>query len=205
MKLNRIVSTFILLVIGIIISTNQSTFAIIDENSTSNENDKNSVRILQTTNSDNARKTAEAVKERVNARLNDSKLQICKRHETTINNVIARVSDRDQKRFDFFDVTTEKVEAFYIKNSLMVANYDQLLATIATKKTAAQAAITTANSAKVTFTCGGEDPKGVVSTFKNHHSVSASALDEYKTAVRELVKAVKTAAEAKQSNTSGSN
>ncbi len=198
MKTKILIPFVFLLAICSSLALTQITSAIAQgENETSNSNQNETTQTRTRTTSE--------IKEAIATRLEAGKLAICKKHEASINNVISRVADRDQKRLNLFTTTLEKVQAFYTKNNLTVANYDQLLATVQEKKTAAQITVDSTVGAKVTFACDGDNPKGIVSSFKNSHSSSATALSEYKDSVRSLLKEVKTAAALKNTNTEGEN
>lgn len=166
----------------LLFSTN--TYAVV-----STDNEAPVTTRVKTTNSENT-----PIREAVETRLSEAKLKICKRHEASINNVISRVSDRDQKRQNLFNATVEKIQAFYTNKNLSIANYDVLLSDLESKKLQSRLTIDAMNNTKVTFECNNNDPKGIVSSFKNNHSATAVELNNYKESVKAFLKVVKTAA-----------
>ena len=124
-------------------------------------------------------------------RLADTKLKACKNREKAITNIMSRLSDRGQKQLDLFSSIATKTEMFYAEKGKVVASYDTLVADLATKKAVAQAAIDTIKSNSTTFKCDGTDPKGMVSSFKDSLKAETAAINDYKTAVKNLIVAVK--------------
>lgn len=137
------------------------------------------------------RTNAEARKAAAQTRLADAKLKACQNREKAITNIMARLSDRGQKHVDLFSAIAERTEVFYTRKGKALANYDTLVADVAAKKTAAQAAVDTVKSTSTEFTCDGDNPKGVAATFKENLKVEFEALKAYKTSVKNLIIGVK--------------
>lgn len=125
------------------------------------------------------------------AKLETAKLKICQSRETEIKNTLARITDRNNKRLDTFDKIATRVEDFYITKGKTLINYDQLVKAVDDKKVLVQDAILKVSSTTTTFTCGGDDPKGVVSEFKSADQAINNAMKEYKTAIKNLIVGVK--------------
>jgi iron-sulfur cluster repair protein YtfE (RIC family) len=130
-------------------------------------------------------------REAVQTRLADAKLRSCQNREKAITNIMARLSDRGQKQVDLFSTIAERTEKFYADKGKTLANYDALVADVAAKKTAAQATVDNVKSTSVEFTCGGDNPKGVASTFKDNLKTEIGALKAYKASVKNLIVGVK--------------
>ncbi len=137
----------------------------------------------------------EAVKTEAKERLEDAKKRACENHQTTINRLMDVMDKRRENAFDRITKISDAVQAFYVKKQLTVANYDDLVAAIAAAKTAAQTA-TASQLAIPALNCSGDHPRADVADFKEKRAGSIDAMRAYRDAVKELVKAVKTAAEA---------
>jgi hypothetical protein len=136
-------------------------------------------------------------------KLEQTKLKICQKREQNINNIMSRIADRGQKQLNLFTSIAEKTQKFYEDKNLNVANYQELLDDISAKKTTAQEALQNMNQNKAQFKCDGTDPKGAVNGFQESLKKEIEVLKDYKTAVRNFIVAVKTAAESV--NTEGTN
>lgn len=124
-------------------------------------------------------------------KLADAKLKACQNRQKTINNIMARISDRGQKQLDLFTTIAVRVETFYIDKGKTLSNYDELVADVTTKKEAAQTAVDAVKANSITFKCDGTDPKGVVTTFKDSLKSGIDALKAYRTSVKNLIVGVK--------------
>lgn len=145
----------------------------------------------QNARAQDARQNAQERRDAAQTRLEDAKLKACQHREKAINNIFARISDRGQKQLDLFTTISERTEQFYTDKGKTLSNYDELVAEVATKKAAAQTAVDTVKSSSVSFTCDGEDPKGVAQIFKANLKIEIAALNAYKTAVKNLIVGVK--------------
>ena len=72
-----------------------------------------------------------------------------------------------------------------------VANYDELLADVATKKSAAEMAIADITTTTADFTCEGESPKIAIEEFKISLKSSIEVLKDYKTSVKNLISGIR--------------
>lgn len=130
-------------------------------------------------------------KEAAQARLTDGKLKACENRQKAITNIMTRLADRGQKQLDLFSSIADKTEKFYTDKGKTLSNYDTLLADVDAKKAAAVTAVDTIKSASITFDCSGEDPKGLVKSFKESLKIEIEALKAYKTSVKNLIVGVK--------------
>ena len=145
--------------------------------------------------------TTEHTASDASTRLDATKLKVCKKRETAINNTLGRIADRGQKHLDLFTTIAERTEKFYVSKGKTLSNYDALVTAVNAKKATAQAAVDTIKADSVTFKCDGTDPKGAAESFKAALKSEISALKEYRTAVKNLIVGVKSV----QSTTEGSN
>lgn len=125
--------------------------------------------------------------------LEDGKLRACKNREKSINNIMSRMSDRGKKRLEVFDKIADRVKAFYDDKGLKVDNYDELVAVVDNTRADAAAATDLVTQDSVTFKCDGTDPKGASSVFQDSLKTQIKTLKAYRTAIKDLIVAVKNA------------
>lgn len=117
----------------------------------------------------------------------------CKAQEARIKSLMTRLNTRGQKQLDVVTTISTRVQAFKTDKNLNVPNYDALVADVAAKKVAAQAAVDALKTAQITFKCDGTDPKGSASAFQEKMKAQHAAIRAYLTSVKHLLKAVKQA------------
>lgn len=138
-------------------------------------------------------------------RLADAKLKACQNRERTMTNIMSRLGDRGQKQADLFGTIADRTQKYYTDKGLVLANYDELVANVTAKRTAAQETVRTVKATGTSFRCDGDDPKGVASTFKNNLSAEIDALAAYKTSVKDLIVGVKSAQSTVSAEDGGTN
>lgn len=138
-----------------------------------------------------AKAKTETAREETKARLSDTKLRVCQKHQASITNTMARISTRGEKQLDLFSRIAERTQTFYAKKGAVLSNYDALVADVAAKKEAARAAIAMIAEHSGSFECSSDDPKGSVTSFRDHQKQAIEALKEYKTSVKNLIVGVK--------------
>jgi hypothetical protein len=138
-----------------------------------------------------AQTTAAEKKAAAQTRLADAKLKSCQNRETAITNIMTRIGDRGQKQIDLFTTITERVGVFYIDKGNTLPAYDSLIAAVTDAKAIAQTAVDTSEATTTTFSCDGENPKGVAETFKTNLKIQINALNDYKAAVKNLIVGVR--------------
>ena len=146
---------------------------------------------------------ATTAKDAAASRLTDAKLKACHKREIAVGNIMKRIDDRAVKQSAVFDKIAVRTEAFYIAKGKTVAGYDALVA----KVDAAKAKVATDSAALKTesnFSCDGTDPKGMVASFKSALKTEISDLKAYRTAVKNLIVAVKSAQVKTQSESKAS-
>ena len=118
------------------------------------------------------------------------RLTACQNRQANIDATLSRVADRGQKQFDLFSSVATKVETFYTNQGKTLSNYSQLVAVVNTQAATAQAAINTVQADSTGFSCTNS-PKTFVTTFLTALKSQISAMQAYRTAVRNLVIGVK--------------
>lgn len=126
-------------------------------------------------------------------RLQDAKLKACQNREKAIKNIMSRIADRGEKQLELFTTIADRTKTFYADKNLTLSNYDALVTEVDTKKSVAQETVRTIKNSSTTFTCNGDSPKGAADSFKESLTAKIKALQEYRTAVKNLIIGVKSA------------
>lgn len=124
-------------------------------------------------------------------KLTEAKLRACQNRQKAITNIMARIADRGQKQLTLFSTIATRTETFYTDKGKTLSNYDALVADVTAKAAAAQTAVDTIKSDSTGFSCDSSDPKGFVASFKDSLKSEISALQAYRTSVKNLIVGVK--------------
>ena len=135
-------------------------------------------------------------------RLADARLKSCQNREKAINNITSRIVTRGTNQLNLFNTIAQRVEAFKTSKNVTVANYDQLVATLQTDQTQATNDLA-AMKTNATLDCTSSDPKGMISAFQSDMKTEISDMQTYRTDVKNLIVAVKTAVGSTGSTDSG--
>lgn len=132
--------------------------------------------------------TNQAVQARANgqAHLAAAQLRACQNREKAINSIMSRIDTRAKNQITLFGTIATRVENFYTQKGKTVSNYDQLVAAVNTAKDKANTDFATMQSGS-NFTCSANDPKGMVTTFQTYLKTEISDLQNYRTAVKNLI------------------
>jgi len=148
----------------------------------------------------NALKRAEEAKQRAQSRasetkqrLEGAKLKACEAREKRISATMAQMTKRGENHIAVFTKISDRVKAFYEKKGHTAEDYDMLVAEVDTKKASAEAAVASAQSVGDVFSCDSDNPKIASEQFREAHKAQVAALKEYRTAVKNLIVAVKSA------------
>lgn len=125
-------------------------------------------------------------------RLADARLRACQNRQSAINNILSRLVTRGTNQLDLFNTIAQRVETFKTTKNVTVSNYDQLVATLQADQTKATSDLAAMKS-NGTLDCTSSDPKGMVSAFQTDLKQEISDLKAYRTDVKNLIVAVKTA------------
>lgn len=124
-------------------------------------------------------------------RLSEAKLKACQKREEAIGRIMTGLVKNGEKQIEVMTILADRTKAFYETEGKTVAGYGKLVADVAAKKAAAEAAVASSATAGESFSCEGENPKGVAATFKTQVKAQIEALQAYKTAVKNLIVGVK--------------
>lgn len=127
------------------------------------------------------------------------KLRVCQNRQKAITNIMGRIADRGQKQLTLFSTIANRVETFYANKGKTLNNYDALVADVNAKQAAAQTTVDTIKSASTGFHCDGTNPQGFVGSFKDDLKSEITALQNYRTSVKNLAVGVKSAQGTKSS------
>ena len=155
-----------------------------------------------------AQERAEQAKAQAQARASESKqrlegkkLEACEAREQRITRTMEQMAKRGENHIAVFTKIADRVKAFYEEKGRTVADYDALVADVDAKKQAAEAAVASAQSVGDVFSCDGDSPKIASEEFREAHKAQVAALKEYRTSVKNLIVAVKSAQSAQTSST----
>ncbi len=143
---------------------------------------------------ESAKEKAELAKKETKERLDTDKLKACENHKSRINSIMGNMNDRRQKAFDHITSVYTAVTTFYTDKKLTVSGYDELVTTVESAQAAAQTAMET-QLAVPDLDCSGDHPRADVTEFKTKRQSSIEAMQNYRQAVKALIKAVKETAE----------
>lgn len=123
------------------------------------------------------------------------RMRACEARSTAISTRLSQLIDMATNMLEVFDSHATRVKNFYtnvvLPSGKTVANYDALIANIDAKK---QAVIDAWNKAKTNseaFSCTNGDPKQLLSQFRLDMQATKKALKDYRTAIKNLIVAVK--------------
>jgi hypothetical protein len=151
--------------------------------------DQNNATTLLRQDQSEAEKEAEHEAEK--AQLAERKMKFCENRERVINQIMSHIIRRGERQIAVFNKIADRVEAFAGSHT-KPTNYDSLLADVNSKKDAAQAALD-AIKAEGSFNCSEDNPRGAALAFKSEAKTEIKALKDYKTAIKNLIVAVKSA------------
>lgn len=119
------------------------------------------------------------------------RLRACQNRQQAVTNIMARIADRGQKQLNLFTTIATRVENFYTTKGSTLGSYDTLVAAVNTQQAAAQTAVDAVKASGSGFSCDSGDPKAFVTTFKSSLKSEISALQSYRTSVKNLIVGVK--------------
>ena len=140
-----------------------------------------------------AKETRTERREAAETRLESAKLRACQNREKASQSIMMRIADRSTKQLDVFTKIADRTQVFYESKGNVAEGYGELVADVADKKATAESAISTIESMSGSFSCESDDPKGVMVEFKTALQTRNTVLKEYKTAIKDLIVAVKSA------------
>lgn len=137
----------------------------------------------------------------IKSKLDAKRLDICKQRETQINGIIARSVSQNKQQLGVFERIEVRVKAFYTDHKLNAADYDNLISRLDDAHSAAVAGLNTVET--IRFSCDTTDASNPGGVIKNAMIQKNDALAAYKTALKNLIVAIKNAAANSQPATQG--
>lgn len=137
----------------------------------------------------------------VKEKLSTARKNVCDKRQVNINKIITNSNAQGTRNLAVFESIQARVIQFATQKNLTVANYDALVADADAKRAAAQAALDI--SGQTTFSCDDTDPSSPGKVVSDLMHTKHDALKDYRTAIKNLIVAVKQAAGDK-TNTTGS-
>jgi hypothetical protein len=131
----------------------------------------------------------DALKAERQGKLDEKRLSACENKSAKINSIIQKRSTQATKQLAVFKKIADRVEAFISDKKLTIENYDALAADIKDKEAAATAAIE-ANTNTV-FDCASTDSAAPGKVAKASVETVRSALQDYRTSIKNLIVKVK--------------
>lgn len=130
-------------------------------------------------------------------KLTEVKLKVCQKKEANIQKRNSQLTKLVNNMITKFDSIATRVKTYYTSKAVpagkTVANYDALVAEIATKKATVQTALDKATTDASAFSCTSDDPKGQLTLYRTDMQAVKQALKDYRTAIKNLIVAIRTA------------
>ncbi len=140
-----------------------------------------------------AQQELKAKRDQAKSRLEAARLKVCEARQQGITQHMSSMVTTSTNHLNVFSDIASRVEAFYASKGKTVANYDTLVADVNAKKTAAETAIATAKASSTSFSCADANPQLAGQQFKDAHAAVIKALQDYRTAIKNLIVAVRSA------------
>jgi len=125
-----------------------------------------------------------------------TKQKTCLKKQAGINKRAQQLIKRTNLILTIFERHTTRVQDYYndklVPKGAVIENYEALLADIANKKAAVEVALATAKTDVAGFKCDSSNPKEQLKLFRADMTRVIRALKEYRTAVVNLIVAVRT-------------
>lgn len=117
--------------------------------------------------------------------------EACQQHKDAIDSRFEALGDKSGRYLNGFDNIFTKLQAYKTKKQLDVANYDQLVADVTAKQSAATAAVTALNEQSgPKIDCSVNDPAASVAAVKTATKDAREALQAYRASLKTLAKAL---------------
>ena len=124
----------------------------------------------------------------------NGKARACEAKEKAVKKRISHLTSLVTAMESKFDKIAQRVKDYYankvVPSGKTVANYNDLVTAIATKKDAVNAAIKTAQTDSDSFSCTSTNPKDQLTQFRTDMQNVKKALKEYRASIKNLIVAV---------------
>ena len=129
-------------------------------------------------------------------RLQDAKLKVCEKMSENITRRSVHLVDLVTRMEKTFTSIAQGVEQYYLTKVVpagnTLSNYDTLVADIATKQSAVDSMVATAQSGAAAFSCTGNNPKAQLTQYRTDMQAVIKGLQDYRTSIKNLIVAVRT-------------
>lgn len=129
-------------------------------------------------------------------RLNQPNLRKCEALSANITRRSTHLVELVNKMIKVFTSIANRVEQYYLTKVVpaggSLPNYDALVAEIATKQSALTPLVEAAQADAANFTCTGNNPKAQLTQYRSDMQAVIRGLQEYRTAIKNLIVAVRT-------------
>ncbi len=129
-------------------------------------------------------------------RLTGEKLRVCQAHENVIQTRLQSLSKMANGMLSTFDTIAKRATEYYantvVPGGNSVSNYDELVSAIQTKRSLVSDDLTVTQNDADNFLCTGIDPRGNLRQFRIDMQEVKKSLKEYRTAIKNLIVAVRT-------------
>lgn len=129
------------------------------------------------------------------ARLTEAKLKVCQNREKAIQQRSNQLAKMAKNMLTTFEKIANRVEQYYtskvVPSGKTVSNYDALMAEIASKKEVVQTALNKVTTGAEAFSCTSDDPKGQLTQFRTDMQAVKQGLKDYRTAIKNLIVAIR--------------
>lgn len=140
-------------------------------------------------------------REEVKTRLESKQLEKCQQREKNVQKIMNRINELGDKQLGVFEKISTRTQDFYAAKGYTLANYTDLVGAVDSAQLAAEAQVAATNSFGTDFDCAGENPLGTANAFKASLGTQKAAMKTYKTAIKDLIVGVKSAATADTTTT----
>lgn len=150
---------------------------------------------------EHAKQTLETERKNGHEKSLEARQKSCQARQAEINTRINNYATAAQRHLAVFEGLQTKVQNFYTTKKLNVTNYDTLLATAQAKQADAQKAVDALKALDVNIDCTSSDPAQSVAAVKTAVANARVALQAYRTAIKDLIVALKGASTAADNTT----
>lgn len=123
------------------------------------------------------------------------RMRSCEARALAVQTRLSQLLRLTTNMLDVFNTHAKRIMDFYtnviLPSGKTVPNYDTLIANIDTKKTAVETAWTKAKAGADAFSCTTGDPRQLLNQFRLDMIATKRALKDYRTAIKNLIVAVK--------------
>lgn len=136
----------------------------------------------------------EEKRETAQTKSQEARTAACERRADKLTSVMSRISAQATKHVGTFDSIYERVQGFYDKGQLTVANYDELNAAVTEAQATAQVEAGALSELNVEIDCEDPDVAGTVAAFRDSTTAAKDALRTYRASIVDLISSLRASA-----------